>query len=83
MYVSDRDASVDSHFSTCAALAFNFIAIPCGEIKEVFILRRLLLSLLPVILIAIVSAGSIGGCSSGGTCNLNFNNLKNGSSAGA
>lgn len=44
-------------------------------------MRRMILSCIPVILIAIVAAGSIGGCSSGGTCNFVFNPLTNGSSA--
>jgi hypothetical protein len=44
-------------------------------------MRRLILSLFPVILIAIVAAGSIGGCNSGNSCNFDFNDLTNGSSA--
>jgi hypothetical protein len=48
-------------------------------------MRRLILSLLPVMLIAFAAAGSIGGCSSGSGsgCDFNFNLLTNGSSADA
>lgn len=42
-------------------------------------MRRMILSLVPVILIAIIAAGSIGGCNSGNTCDFAFNPLTNGS----
>ena len=42
-------------------------------------MRRMILSFIPVILIVIVAAGSIGGCNSGDSCNFAFNPLTNGS----
>ena len=43
-------------------------------------MKRIILSVLPAALIALVSIGNIGGCSSGETCDFRFNEFYNGSS---
>lgn len=43
-------------------------------------MKRLILSVLPAALLALVSIGNIGGCSSGQTCDIRFNEFYNGSS---
>lgn len=43
-------------------------------------MKRLILSLVPVVLIAVVSIGSMGGCSSGDVCDIRFSEFYNGSS---
>jgi len=44
-------------------------------------MKRIILSALPAVLIALVSIGNIGGCSSGDTCDFRFNEFYNGSSS--
>lgn len=44
-------------------------------------MKRIILSVLPAALIALVSIGNIGGCSSGETCDIRFNEFYNGSSS--
>ena len=43
-------------------------------------MRRIILSAIPAVLITLVSIGSIGGCSSGDTCDFRFSEFYNGSS---
>lgn len=43
-------------------------------------MKRIILSALPALLLALVSTGNIGGCSSGETCDFRFNEFYNGSS---
>ncbi|HVY54802.1 MAG TPA: hypothetical protein VHC46_03505 [Thermodesulfobacteriota bacterium] len=43
-------------------------------------MKRIILSVLPAALITLVSIGSIGGCSSGDTCDFRFTEFYNGSS---
>jgi len=44
-----------------------------------YAMKRLILSIVPALLITIVSIGNIGGCSSGETCDFRFNAFYNGS----
>lgn len=46
-------------------------------------MKRIILSALPAVLIALASIGNIGGCSSGDTCDFRFNEFYNGSSSAA
>jgi hypothetical protein len=43
-------------------------------------MKRIILSVLPAVLITLVSISNIGGCSSGETCDFRFNEFYNGSS---